>query len=86
MWFTEAFEKGETMEKPLHIFCCYVRTDQTYLLALRNHLMPLQRTGLLTQETQAGCQTKTAVSWAFLGTKKAWLPKSTRLVHSPLPA
>jgi tetratricopeptide (TPR) repeat protein len=36
------------MEKPLRIFCCYARADQAYLLALRNHLMPLQRTGLLT--------------------------------------
>jgi Flp pilus assembly protein TadD len=36
------------MEKPLRIFCCYARTDQAYLFALRKHLTPFERTGLLT--------------------------------------
>ena len=35
------------MEKPLHIFCCYARLDQSYLIELRNRLIPLQRAGLI---------------------------------------
>ena len=36
------------MQKPLHIFCCYARADQPYLLELRNRLIPFQRAGLIT--------------------------------------
>lgn len=35
------------MEKPLHVFCCYARTDQSYLLELNKRLIPLQRDGLI---------------------------------------
>jgi WD40 repeat protein len=35
------------MEKPLHVFCCYARTDQSYLLELNKRLVPLQREGLI---------------------------------------
>ena len=35
------------MEKPLYIFCCYARSDQWYLLELKNRLIPLQRAGLI---------------------------------------
>ena len=35
------------MEKPLHIFCCYAREDQSSLLELKKWLFPLQRDGLI---------------------------------------
>src|SRR5712692_9990996 len=35
------------MEKPLHVFCCYARTDQSYLFELNKRLIPLQREGLI---------------------------------------
>lgn len=35
------------MEKPLQVFCCYARTDQSYLLELKKRLLPLQRDGLI---------------------------------------
>src|SRR5215470_11802853 len=31
----------------IEIFCCYAREDQPLLQQLRNHLMPLQRQGLI---------------------------------------
>src|SRR5215471_21710359 len=36
------------MEKSLHVFCCYARKDQQWLLELKTHLAPLQREGLIT--------------------------------------
>lgn len=39
------------MEKPLHVFCCYARADQSYLLELRKRLIPLQREGLIAIHT-----------------------------------
>ncbi len=35
------------MEKPLHVFCCYARADQSYLFELNKRLIPLQRDGLI---------------------------------------
>ena len=35
------------MEEPFHVFCCYARPDQSYLLELKKRLIPLQREGLI---------------------------------------
>ncbi len=41
------------MEKPCRVFCCYAREDQKFLRDLRKHLMPLERSGLVTVQTDA---------------------------------
>lgn len=36
------------MKKPLQVFCCYARKDQSFLLELKDWLKPFQRAGLIT--------------------------------------
>src|SRR5437868_394570 len=36
------------MASPLEIFCCYARKDQQFLNDLKDHLMSLERQGLIT--------------------------------------
>src|SRR6266566_4528074 len=35
-------------QEPIEVFCCYARQDQSLLLKLKKHLVPLQREGLIT--------------------------------------
>jgi HEAT repeat protein len=39
---------AEGTQKSIEVFCCYARKDQSLLLELKAHLMPLQRKGLTT--------------------------------------
>jgi hypothetical protein len=40
-------ERGQVMEKPLQVFCCYAREDQSFLFQLKTYLKPLARDGLI---------------------------------------
>lgn len=40
-------ERGQVIEKPLQIFCCYARKDQSFLLELKKYLSPLVRDELI---------------------------------------
>lgn len=39
--------REQVIEKPLVVFCCYPRTDQWFLLQLKNWLRPLEYDGLI---------------------------------------
>ena len=51
--------------KPINVFCCYARKDTPYLVELRTHLMPMQRSGLITLwadvDIEAGAEWKKAL-------------------------
>src|SRR6266568_6484658 len=51
----------QVMEKPLHVFCCYAREDQQYLLLLKKHLKPLERRGSII--VQADIDVSPAEEW-----------------------
>jgi hypothetical protein len=47
--------------KPLNVFCCYAHTDQHFFLALKTHLRPLERRGLITLLADVGIEA--GVAW-----------------------
>src|ERR1051326_8987765 len=49
------------MEKPLLVFCCYARKDQSYLHDMKQHLMALQREQLI--EIKADININPGTEW-----------------------
>lgn len=51
----------DMQKRSIEVVCCYARKDQDFLLALRSHLTPLQRDGLIT--LWAGIDIDTGAEW-----------------------